>query len=271
MDQPILSDQDPGAGAIARSQVYHLLSTAFRYPTAEFFRSMVDGDYWLALVEAMSTSPHHDSLDELLELSEEIEAVLAGISYEGYEVLFAETFEVGAPMPPCPPYEGLQRKTTTRHSAMLRIAAFYKHFGLKMDQQEGKCELPDHITAQLEFLHFLAFKESQAREAGDKELLTGYLLAQNDFLQRHCLQWVPAFSEKIEEIRPGTALALFAEITTRVLQEEADLVSVYLKELGVDIKPVELEKEEPVVAPLPVEEPDAPTGDCAGCIEGSPE
>jgi len=174
------------------------------------------------------------------------------MSFEDYEVLFAQTLDVGAPKPPCPPYEGLQKKSLSRHATMLQITAFYKHFGLEMDRQEGKSELPDHITAELEFLHFLTFKESQARESDDRELLTGYLLAQNDFLQRHPLRWIPAFAEELQAIRPGTALAMFAEITAGILQEEADLVRGYLKVLEVDAKPLEPEDKKPL-ASIPVE------------------
>ena len=46
---------------------------------------------------------------------------------------------------------------------MLEVSEFYKHFGLNMNQEEGKRELPDHLCAELEFLHFLTFKEAQAR------------------------------------------------------------------------------------------------------------
>ena len=257
----------------ARMQVYHLLSAAFRYPTDDFFEGLVGGKYRLALSEALAISPYHDSLfeKELLEQMEEIEALLAQTNFEDYQVLFTETFEVGAPAPPCPPYEGSQRKSLPRNAAMLQIMAFYKHFGLEMDQQEGKRELPDHISVELEFLRFLAFKEAQAREADDdKELLTGYMLAQSDFLRRHPLRWISSFAEKLGEIRPGEVPSLFAELTALFLHEEWDLVAGRLKEMGVDVKPLDkkllnVSVERPVDEFIPIDDPMDEGPVCNGC------
>lgn len=260
----------------ARIQVYRLLAAAFRYPIDDFFENLVDGKCRVALSETLSMSSYHDSPfeEELLKLMEKIEASLAQMNFEDYEVLFAETFEVGAPAPPCPPYEGSQRKSLPRNAAMLQISAFYKHFGLKMDQKEGKRELPDHISAELEFLQFLTFKEAQARgendEKDDKELLTGYLLAQTDFLRRHPLRWISSFANKLAEIRPGEAPSLFAELTTLFLHEEWDLAAGRLKEMGVDVEPLDkkllhVTVERPVDEFIPFDDPMDEGPNCNGC------
>lgn len=263
MDDKTRSNSNPEAGALARSRLYQLLSAIFRYPTADLFESLAQGEYLSEFSEALKASPHNGSKLEtgFLGRVEKIRESLSAISFEDYEVEFTGTFEVGAPGPPCPPSEGLYRNAPARQSIMLQISEFYKHFGLEMDQHEGKRELPDHISAELEFLHFLTFKEDQAREAGDKELLTGYLLAQNDFLQRHPLQWITSFADKLAEASPGTAPSLFAELTVLFLYEEWDLVTGYLKEMGVDTKPLN------VPAKRPVEEiiPDDPIGEVPGC------
>lgn len=263
MDDKTRFSSNPEAGALARSRLYQLLAAIFRYPTVDFFESLEQGKYLSEISEALRASPHQDSKleTEFLEKAEEIQGSLSGLSFEDFEVEFTRTFEVGAPMPPCPPSEGLYRKSPARQSIMLQISEFYKHFGLEMDQNTGKRELPDHISAELEFLHFLTFKEDQAREAGDRELLTGYLLAQSDFLQRHPLHWISSFSDKIGEVSPGTAPSLFAEITELFLYEEWDLVVGYLMELGVDVKPLKVSAKRPVVEIVP----DDPIGEVPGC------
>ncbi len=100
---------------------------------------------------------------------------------------------------------------------MLEVSEFYNFFGLRMNQEEGKREFPDHICAELEFLHFLTFNEEEALRAGKGENLKGYLLAQKDFLERHPTQWIPEFCLKLQD--PGSLPfhAWLARITSRFI------------------------------------------------------
>lgn len=150
---------------------------------------------------------------------------------------------------------------------MLNIAAFYKHFGLETGQQENNHELPDHISAELEFMHFLSFKEAHAREEADTELLTGYVLAQHDFLQRHLLLWVPDFASKIEEINPYSVLSAWVKLTANFLYVEMDLISACLKEMGVETTPYD----EPDTIPVTSFSDDDLASGCAACQGASPE
>lgn len=273
MDDTARPSSTPEAGTLARSRLYQLLSVIFLYPTIDLFESLVHGKYLLEFSEALKASPHRGSRleTEFLENVEDIRESVSALSFEDYEVEFTGTFEVGAPGPPCPPSEGLYRKAPARQSIMLQISEFYKHFGLEMDQHEGKRELPDHITAELEFMHFLTFKEDQAREAGDKELLTGYLLAQNDFLQRHPLQWISSFSDKLAEVSQGTVPSIFAELTELFLYQEWDLVAGYLMEMGVDTKPLHVPSERPVEKIIPADDPIGEVPGCNGCAGVPPD
>lgn len=62
---------------------------------------------------------------------------------------------------------------------------FYKTFGLSLSDDFK--ELHDHLVAELEFMHFLSFKECQAEKEGIE--VKPYLLAQRDFLERHLGLW----------------------------------------------------------------------------------
>jgi DMSO reductase family type II enzyme chaperone len=70
---------------------------------------------------------------------------------------------------------------------MEEVTRFYHHFGLSLGGESR--ELPDHITTELEFMHFLTFREVAALENGQDR--GPYVRAERDFLQRHLKRWLP--------------------------------------------------------------------------------
>ncbi|MCU0578660.1 MAG: molecular chaperone TorD family protein [Desulfobacterota bacterium] len=213
---------DPGR----RSALFKLLSLGFRYPESELGQALLDGSFGEALQEILAALPH------LCELTEGIEERLARIGEEirerglsELEVDYVRTFDVGAPRPPCPPYEGLNREGE-RTRIMLEVSEFYRHFGLQMSAAEGARDLPDGLAAELEFLHFLAFKEEQARTAGAPDLLAGYVLAEKDFLERHLNQWVPRFAARLQEGAANTFYSYLGHILGEVIRLETETLRV---------------------------------------------
>ncbi|WP_052263283.1 molecular chaperone TorD family protein [Geobacter pickeringii] len=210
---------------LVRSRLYKLLSLGFRYPDAEGFETLQSGEYLNAVWECVTAVPHLERLaTEKPQIEQTIRNSLNGVSLLDLEVGFNQTFEVGAPEPPCPPYEGVYRQEETRTSLMVEIAEFYKHFGLHVSQEEGKRDLPDHLCAELEFLHFLTFKEAQARHEENTELLDGYLLAQKDFLERHLAKWLPTYSEKMRSSSTVPFYTQLARIAAGYVANELEWV-----------------------------------------------
>jgi DMSO reductase family type II enzyme chaperone len=74
------------------------------------------------------------------------------------------------------------------------LVRFYEHFGL----QTVAGDHPDHLCAELEFVHYLAFKEAAAYthegEPGDPRR------GQRDFLDRHLCQWLPRVSTRLASL-----------------------------------------------------------------------
>lgn len=214
--------------AVTRSCIYKLLSLGFRYPTSELFRIVRSGELMTELLQEISSVPHLQRVAyENQEAIGKLQDKLDGLSFEDFEVRYVNTFDVGFPEPPCPAYEGLYRDEE-RTAIMIEVAEFYNHFGLRMSRDENKRELPDYICAELEFLHFLAFKEALAREQGETELMEGYILAQKDFLHRHLVAWIPKFSTKLKEA------AEFDETVTTVFYPE--LANLTASVVGKDLE-----------------------------------
>lgn len=226
------------AHPLVRSGIYRLLAQGFRYPTKELFGKSASGDFVQGILGLMSGLPHLNGIAaEEAKPAERATKRLDGVSFEEFEVNYVRTFDVGFPEPPCPPYEGVHRKGTERTAVLLDVSEFYRHFGLGMSSEEGCRELPDHLSAELEFLHFLTFKEAQAREAAGEgagrekeELLRGYILAQKDFIERHLLAWVAAFAEKVGKASNVPLHGYLARIVAEFLRRERDLVADYLEE-----------------------------------------
>ena len=181
-----------------RSRLYLLLAVGFRYPSREIFDALKNGIYQAEIGECIECLPHLSALPAITTASGLGPLpMLQEQPFEEFESLYTESFEVGYPEPPCPLYEGIYRGGE-RTQYMLRVSSFYKHFGLVMSQGDGRREVPDHLSAELEFMHFLTFKENQANEEGTVELLQGYLRAQKDFLQQQLSQWLPGFVERLQ-------------------------------------------------------------------------
>jgi DMSO reductase family type II enzyme chaperone len=219
------------ADPITRSNIYKLLSAGFKYPTPEIFDALKDGTFMEELWELVTSLSHVEKLSEKKgEMNRKINHGLENLTYTDFEGKYIETFEVGKPKPPCPPYEGLFRESEVRSSVMIEISEFYKHFGLLMSREEGKKDLPDHLSAELEFLHFLTFKEAQAREEENEELLEGYLRAQRDFLQRHPAAWVPKFYQKLQDLGLVPFYVMLAQIASQMVQSDLEWLNSELEE-----------------------------------------
>ena len=215
-----------------RSAVYSLLSQAFKYPTPEVFAQFQNGEYLSELWDQLSMLPHLESLvAEEADQKDTIQRDLEGVSIEDFQADYTATFDVGAPQPPCPPYEGIYWKGAERSGMLIRIGEFYKHFGLSMNQEEGTRELSDHLCAELEFLHFLAFKEAQAREEGkEDELLQGYIRAQRDFLAHHPMQWFPQFHEGLQAHCPIPFYVWMGKLLEQIARLELDYLNANVVE-----------------------------------------
>lgn len=215
--------------SINRSYLYKLLSFGFRYPISETFKTFQNGEFFVRLWDTISLLPHVKFMKtEQAEQGKNVQNDLGKSTYDDFVVKLIQTFDIGIPEPPCPPYEGFYQNKS-RTAVMLEVTEFYRHFGLAMSKRDGKRELPDHLCVELEFLHFLAFKESQSRIDKDSKSLEGYLLAQKDFLNRHPAQWVPKFCDSLCNRVDIPFYNLLARVTAMFITHELELITSHIK------------------------------------------
>lgn len=142
--------------------------------------------------------PHARALDPLLK--EVAGAELARLRSE-----YSGLFEVGSQGPPAPIREDLQ--TGQRAGTREEVVRFYDYFGYVLDEKFAW--QPDHLSVELEFMHYLCFREAES--AGEAGALS-FQLAQADFAERH-LRWVPQLAANVDALAAGS---LYARAVTAV-------------------------------------------------------
>ena len=188
--KPLSTDAERHAGN--RSRLYSIFVEGYRYPEESFRRQAKQGELVQALEALTAELPYPFALED----SERKGLALHGwVEDEEIEVEFVRLFESGPGGPPCALVEGAWRED--RKVVLKELILFYNHFGLSY-AEGAQDERPDHICLEMEFLHYLTFKEIQAMQTGADP--SGYRRAQRDFLERHPLAWMEKVSERLEKI-----------------------------------------------------------------------
>jgi len=208
--------------------LYKLLSLAFKYPTLEIFETLKNGDYFSELRDKISSLTHLRNLG-VHECINKAQRELRGINLQDFQAGFVQTFDGGISPPPCAAYESLYREGSWIDT-VFELSEFYRHFGLKVTQEKGKREFPDHLCTELEFLQFLAAKEDRARRDGNRELLKECMMAQKDFLEHHLIKWFPNFFKKLQGNAKNQFYIELAMITLRFINSDLKWVSKTLQE-----------------------------------------
>jgi DMSO reductase family type II enzyme chaperone len=188
--------------AAARSLAYKVFALMFEYPDGERGETIRSGELVARLREALvAIDPTIDDVANWDALRD------AGEQADDLAVEFTRLFDVGAGAPPCPLHGGLY--FGARMKTMEEAVRFYNFFGLTLSETQR--ELPDHLTTQLEFLHFLAFREAEVLEEGADP--GSWQRAQRDFVARHPGRWVPELRKRLEAEQP---MPFFRELICRL-------------------------------------------------------
>jgi len=129
---------------------------------------------------------------------------------------YSGLFEVGSNGPPVPIREDLHRNQPA--GVREDIVRFYEFFGYGLEEKFAWA--PDHLSVELEFMHFLCFREAQSYEGGDNHAdAISFQLAQSDFAERHLCNWVSELAEKVLQQQPdalyGRLIAAMSEFLVK--------------------------------------------------------
>ncbi|MBI2265167.1 MAG: molecular chaperone TorD family protein [Armatimonadetes bacterium] len=200
----------------ARATVYHHISLAFLKPDAGLFRAPAKGSFLRALKKAFS----HLTSDPSRKLPPLPEALFPD-SPKSLEDEFRRLFghTVSRDFPPYETEYGSSHVFQQTQS-LADITGFYRAFGLEVSTEQR--QRPDHISVELEFMHFLAMKEVHALR-NNREGAGICEKAMRKFLDDHLLRWAPIFCDRLLAAHPDSFYGRMAEILKRFLVLESSL------------------------------------------------
>jgi TorA maturation chaperone TorD len=113
-----------------------------------------------------------------------------------YARLFVGPYNLAAP-----PYGSvyLDGGRKVMGDSTMEVMRLYQREGLTIDNEFK--ELPDHISVELEFMYYLAYKKVKVLEAPESRDIQRLTETQGLFLNKFLKPWVPLFCD---EIRKGT-------------------------------------------------------------------
>ena len=196
MEMELVLEKQEAVPTGARAKLYALLGQGFSYPTEALCEVVSRGTFLAEAKEAVSKLPYSLAVEDSLG---------SGLSWEGqqFENQYIWLFDVGGPNPntgdwevPCFLYEG---EYGGGHLKTIEdTLRFYHHFGLKLSQENGERDRPDHLTTELEFLHALTFKEAELLEQEKSaEALSSCRRVQRDFFRFHLGDFLPQVAGEI--------------------------------------------------------------------------
>jgi TorA maturation chaperone TorD len=201
--------------AVARSQVYGLLTTVFRAEPSETFIRDLRGprfvgafsDLGVDLGEEFRTNPEDELIEELaLEFTRLF--LGPGKHISAHESIYTEIDgEVG----------GLWGAKT------VEVKKFIETTGL--DYESKFTGLPDHISVELEFMRKLAEWEATKWPDDDSESAIYCLKVQKKFIEEHLLKWAPKLCGEIIEKTTMPFYREMAEVTNDFLDFDHDAIN----------------------------------------------
>ncbi len=201
----------------ARGDCYRFLSACFYQPKKDIF--IQEGLFGNLSASLKLVSP------EASAVASELEKEFPGYTEEELAVDYARLF-VGPNELIAPPYGSiyLDKERRVMGDSTIEVINMYEQAGLSMNKDFP--ELPDHIAAELEFMHYLIFKEIEAIEKSDIESATGFMKMQDVFIDRFLGRWIVPFCKRIQE---GTGNLFYKNL--------ADCVSIFVmtQNAGYDI------------------------------------
>jgi len=223
---PLPELEDSGLRAsLDRARVYRALARLFGPPDAQALDALRRNEL-PALRGALERLGSDAALTGAVD---EVTRLLACADPGSLQRGFQATFEASGGLR-CSPNEASHTADTPGHALtrtveIADVAGFYRAFGVEV---APGTERPDHITAELEFMHLLAVKESVARsEGGEEEHVAVCRDAARTFLRDHLGRWAQRFAERLKEVADDSVYAAAGRLLGGFVASDAERLGAH--------------------------------------------
>jgi len=221
---------DSVKSALVRSRLYGALAFGFVGPTGDLAYGQVSQESAEEFaVSLKNLYGSEDLTDAWSRLQYAWEAARDTDTPERLHDTYCELFVNLHPGAGVPPYETEYTSGTNdflKNQDLADLMGFYRAFGLDLGQGERLSERPDHIAVELEFLHFLCWKEAFACTKAVAEHIEVCQDAERKFLRDHLGRWVDGFTERVEGSTREEFFLAIASLLRKAVRQEAALLEV---------------------------------------------
>ncbi len=205
--------------ATARANVYGLLANVFREEPSEALLSKLGESEFSGALQALDIS-----LDEMFENASH-EQLIEDLALEFTRLFIGPGSHIS-------PHESMHREARFGEQKSLwskqtvAVKKFMAAAGLKAD--DSFSGMPDHFSAEFEFMQRLLLKEAEAWANEECELGANILTIEKRFFEEHLSQWVANFCDRVIEATEHPFYRQFSEVTKGFLDYEGRSLPVYL-------------------------------------------
>ena len=206
-----------------RFEIYKLLAEYYHLPEEALFGKI------LTLVDKLG----HVCPKAQLSLKQDGVEILNACSIEELKVDYARLF-VGPYTLLAPPYGSVYLESERRimGNSTMDVINRYSQSGLVV--AEDYKDAPDHIAAELEFMHFLIFKAIGAASQGDVDRVVISLFNQQSFLEVHLDNWIHKFASSVVENAKTCFYRNLARATEAFINDDYHKLSLALTSWSYD-------------------------------------
>jgi len=228
------------ADEMARMEIYQVFADCYRPPTSDLATKLGRLDQRIQQI-CRDASRHVRIMKQALKETDDLSPLEIDFSK-----LFVGPFELLAP-----PYgsiylEGIRQ---VMGDSTMEARRLYRELGLDISKEVS--DPPDHIAVELEFMHFLVFKEIEALWAGAYTVAEDYVRKQMSFLDSHLGAWVSEFSDLVTKNSETVFYKCLGVLTVRFLEKEtAETVFMNLRQVHRFANGVS-QRQDPVLLPHP--------------------
>lgn len=213
--------EDMVAHLAARSKVYEVLAKAFRYPWDTNYFNPED------MLEPLSMIiPDDPDWEKSQGLISSIKEALSATDKERLQrehmLIFTHGFSKE-----CPPYEIFYGTDgyTMQIEVLMELGGVYKRYGVELSDRAD--ERPDHLSIELEFMQYLAYKEAYGIKHGHPdEAIKVAADGQKKFILNHLGRWVPLFCQFLSQKAAKGLYLHLSELLSIFMANEVRLFGV---------------------------------------------